>query len=100
METLKPLLLLAIQNIAEVEVSYYLCAHSTYLATTLSVQVCLAGLGLVGDLCRNLSKLIEPHCPELIQAMFNVIAVSILCCSLLLCGEYNTPGRPLLHIAL
>lgn len=55
MEVVKQLLLVALQNVTEVE-------------------VCLAGFGLVGDLCRNLSKLIEPYCRELIEVMISVLA--------------------------
>lgn len=79
MEALKPFLLHSIQNIAEVEVSWLCCADTVCFTIRLSaVQVCLAGLGLVGDLCRNLSKQIEPYFPELMSAMFAVLTVSVL----------------------
>lgn len=42
----------------------------------LGVQVCLAAVGLVGDLCRVLSAKIEPSCRELLEAMVVALVVS------------------------
>lgn len=56
----------------------YMDSFKAYLLASLQnvneVEVCLAGFGIVGDLCRNLSKLIEPYCAEVCQAMFSVLS--------------------------
>ena len=78
MDSFKAYLLASLQNVNEVEVKKKkknCCVPCTKIAC---LQVCLAGFGIVGDLCRNLSKLIEPYCAEICQAMFNVLSVSSL----------------------
>lgn len=52
---------------------YYCSAHTCQF---FCVQVCLAAVGLVGDLCRVLSAKIEPSCRELLEAMVVALVVS------------------------
>ena len=43
--------------------------------------MCLAAVGLVGDLCRVLSAKIEPSCRELLEAMVVALVVSFFWCA-------------------
>lgn len=42
-----------------------------------SLQVCLAAVGLVGDLCRALQSNILPFCDEVMQLLLENLGVSI-----------------------
>ena len=40
------------------------------------LKVCVAGVGLVGDLCRNLSSIITPYANNLVKALVDNLTVS------------------------
>ena len=42
-----------------------------------SLQVCLAAVGLVGDLCRALQSNILPFCDEVMQLLLENLGVSV-----------------------
>lgn len=46
------------------------------IACPLSVQVCLAAVGLVCDLCRALMANILPYCDEIMQLLLENLGVS------------------------
>lgn len=47
-----------------------------FIACPLSVQVCLAAVGLVCDLCRALMANILPYCDEIMQLLLENLGVS------------------------
>lgn len=48
------------------------------IASLVLLQVCLAAVGLVGDLCRALQSNILPFCDEVMQLLLENLGVSIL----------------------
>lgn len=44
---------------------------------SLCLQVCLAAVGIVGDLCRALGSNILPHCDELMMMLLENLGVSV-----------------------
>lgn len=61
------------------------------------MQVCLAAVGLVCDLCRALMANILPYCDEIMQLLLENLGVSNshflkhLCASVCLCVQQNIP---------
>lgn len=50
------------------------CSIGHFLA---ALQVCLAAVGLVGDLCRALQSNILPFCDEVMQLLLENLGVSV-----------------------
>ncbi len=68
-------------QIAGAVVSCALCGYQTSCGqcsacAVLCVQVCLAAVGLVCDLCRALLANILPHCDEIMQLLLENLGVS------------------------
>lgn len=81
MTTFKPFLILALKNFAEhqVQLGGVHSAIRRYFTTPPPPpQVCLAAVGLVGDLCRALTTQIVPYCDEIMQILIENLSVSDL----------------------
>ena len=91
MATFKPFLILALKNFAEHQVQFgsvhgdvrhFMTLPSPPSLSSLPPpplpQVCLAAVGLVGDLCRALTNQIVPYCDEIMQILIENLSVSVL----------------------
>ena len=81
MATFKPFLILALKNFAEHQVQLggvHSAIRSYFTTPPPPPQVCLAAVGLVGDLCRALTNQIVPYCDEIMQILIENLSVSDL----------------------
>ncbi len=67
-------------QIAGAVVSGVLGAYQTDPCVCVCVQVCLAAVGLVCDLCRALMANVLPHCDEIMQLLLENLGVSHAVC--------------------
>lgn len=75
------------------------------IACPLSVQVCLAAVGLVCDLCRALMANILPYCDEIMQLLLENLGVSNshflkhLCAGVSLCNRTSHDIKHLYNVS-